>query len=192
MNRFHSGSHSHGFSNLLRSMSKNKSIQMPANNLQAGAKPEHGGSTQRRPNDKATIKHMEAKDSAGRQPGGARISHGARRAMRTVPGHRIAEGPVGTDGRAIHHETDIERKHGVPGHHAIGANRSKFSKTRAGMFKGKSGMSPEVEDHEGVPGHQSVINRGIKPHGGFKHAKMPSRTRRMNLASKLNFHSSVH
>ena len=194
MNRFHSGMRGHGFSDLLRSMSKNKSIQIPANNLQHGAKPELGGSTLRRPNDKAIIKHMDAKDKSGSRNGrrGSGSHDAPRRAPEMDPEHRIARGSAGTEGRSIHHPTHVKRAGSVPGEHLIGARRTKFTKSRTGMLKGSSGMSDFVEHKHGVPGHQSVINRGPVPHGGYKHGKAPSRTRVANLAKKLSFHTSVH
>jgi hypothetical protein len=160
-----------------------KGVQLPANNLQAGAKPEHGGSTQRRPNDKAIQRHMDAKNSPARQPGGARISHGPRKAQKLgdAAGHRIARGSPGTSGREIHHKTEIERAGHVPAPHHIGALRTKFSKGKTPVKMGSSGMSPEVGGSPGVPGHQSVINRGVKPSGGYSHAH------KQKIASKLSW-----
>lgn len=191
MNRFHGHMSGHGFSDLLRS-AKNKSIQMPANNLQHGAKSQHGGSTQRRPNDKATQTHMDAKNFSGSRAGrrGSGAHDAPRRAPEMDPEHRIARGSPGTSGRTIHHATKIKRHHGVPAHHAIGANRTKFGKTRTGMLKGTTGLSAEANQEHGVPGHQSVINRGPVPTGGYKHSASAARV--SNLAKKLSFHTSVH
>jgi hypothetical protein len=193
MNRFHSGNRG-GFASLLRSMSKNKSIQIPANNLQHGAKPEHGGSTQRHPNNKSTQRHMDAKDNMGTRVGrrGSGAGQQPTRSPKLDPEHRIARGSPGTEGRTIHHKTHIKPHHSVPGEHLIGARRTNFSKTRTGMHKGSAGMSDFVNKQHGVPGHQSVINRGIVPSGGYKATKGVSRARVSNLAHKLDFHTSVH
>jgi hypothetical protein len=175
-------------------MSKNKSIQIPANNLQSGKKPQAGGSAgNRRPNDKATQKHMDAKTFSGTRIGrrGSGAHDAPSRSPQLDPEHRIARGSAGTEGRTIHHPTHIKKMHSVPAHHPIGAMRTQFKKSKPGMFKGETGMSDFVEHKRGVPGHQSVINRGMKPTGGFKHGRKTSAHRISDIAKKLSFHQSI-
>ena len=184
---YHRAMHSRGFSQLLRSAG-HKGVQLPVNNKQTGASAETGGSSgNRKGNDAATQRFMDAKTSAGHQPGGARISHGPKKAWTNKPSVRIAEGSTGTSGRVIHHATEKESAAMHPGKEIlIGAKRSGRS-SHVLSSSGRTHMSPEVESHEGMPAHQSVINRGIKPHGGFKHAKKFGMAKRMGMARKINW-----
>jgi hypothetical protein len=175
----------HGsFSQLLRSAGKGNSIQKPVPMTQPGAKPEKGGSAgNRRPDNASTQRHMDAKTSAGHQPGGTRISHGSKKAWVDKPSVRIAEGSPGTSGREIHKPNKMERAGKVPAEHLIGARRTKFGKSTTSKKLGTSGMSSEVSGRPGVPGHESVINRGPKGRGGRK----VSYGRRAGLARKLQY-----
>ena len=159
MNRFGRGNGSGGFAALLRS-NGGRPVNKPNNAASTpGGKPEAGGSAgNRRPNDKGIQRHMDAKTSAGHQPGGA--SKRAGHAAKLDPEHRIARGPVGTSGRIIHHAPEKESAKMHPGKHiSIGPHRSGTSSQKLSST-GRTKMSPEVSGRPGTPAHQSVINRG--------------------------------
>lgn len=175
MKRFGPGPGSGGFARLLRSAGGRGSIQMPMNNKQKGAMPEKGGSAQRVPKNNAKVqRHMDAKDSMGKQKGG--VSRRGGKAWVDRPGVRVAQGDPGFHGREIHHKTQMERAKMSPGKHiSVGPIRSGHGKMGTPKKMGSSGMSPEVASRPGVPAHQSVINRGSKH----------SRSRSYDMAHKI-------
>ena len=185
---FGRGQGGHGFSELLRNTRRTGAgaVNLPNNHVSTpGGRPEAGGSKgERRPNDKATQRHMDAKDNAGHQPGGARISHGSRKPWTDKPNVRINEEKPNRSPREINtYPTKKERAGTVPAPHLIGANRTKFSKSTTSKKLGSSGMSATVKSRPGLPEHQSVINRGPKGGGGRK----VSFGRRAKLARSISY-----
>jgi hypothetical protein len=180
--------HSHGFSNLLRRANAGHPVEKIART--PGAKPEMGGSAQRVPGDKSTIRHMDAKDRASSPKTSRRGSRGPRMRQKLGDAHegRIARGSAGTSGRVIHHAPHIEREGGVPEFRPMGAKRNMSPGHETHSKKlGSSGMSDFVKHKPGVPAHKSVINRsGGNPGKADKLRRYPySATRKKNIAAKI-------
>ena len=177
---FGRGQHSHGFSNLLR-MAKGNGMQ----GIPASHPPKGGSAGNRKPNNAATQKHMDAKNSprGGGPRAYDRIMNG-RKSQKLGDSFegRIARGSAGTEGRQIHHQTEITKKHETPGHISVGPHRSGKSSHKISRSSGSTGMSPEVSGRPGVPAHQSVINRS-----GSSKGRGVSYGRRQKMAHSIQF-----